>query len=862
MNKVLLITFAAACCRAAGGSYTIVGWNDLGMHCMDGDYSVYAILPPYNTIHAQVIDPSGKLVKSATGITVTYQAVADGSGSINTTSVGKTNFWKFATPIFGAALNVDTGLTGNRMPGAKNQPQPMKFESAQNWFTADGIPITPFDDTGAKNYYSMMRLVARDSAGQELAHTDIVLPVSDEMDCSTCHASGSNPAARPRFGWVNDTLLERDFKLNILRKHDDLQTGNTAFLKGLSANGYNSQGLYPTVVSDGKPILCAACHPTNALGAAGQPGTPALTASMHSYHGDVVDPITNTAMNDATDRGACYRCHPGAETRCLRGVMGNTVAADGTLAIQCQSCHGTMSAVGDSARQGWLNEPNCQNCHTGTAAKNAGQLRYTTAMDSQGKLRVAVDQTFATQDGVPAAGLSLYRFSAGHGGLACEACHGSTHAEYPSSHQNDNLQSTALQGHAGVIAECATCHAVIPTTGTGPHGMHQLGAPWIAQHQGAARNAAACQSCHGADYRGTVLSRAFSGRALNTSIAPAMWSGFQIGCYTCHSGPTNDNRNPNGSPVVTSASISTATGKPVSLGISASDPNTNPLTLWVVNQTANGTVALSGTTATFLPTPGFEGADAFTVAAWDGMTSSNLATVSVKVTATSRPQIASVVNAASSKEGTVAPGEILTIYGTGLGPAGAVGTFVNSAGLVNRSLAGTRVLFDGVAAPVLYTSDGQVNVVAPWTLAGKPSTSIQVESGGIQSAAIKANIAPTAPAVFPGAVVNTPDNSLNPAVAVARGGYLTLYATGGGTTGMPVIDGQFSSGSANLVAPVSAQIGGLDAAVAYAGDAPGLVSGALQINLQVPANTPIGSASPLVVQIGGVAAPTIWIAVK
>ncbi|MCX6626827.1 MAG: hypothetical protein NTW28_04250, partial [Candidatus Solibacter sp.] len=64
--------FAIACCHAAGGAYTLIGWNDLGMHCMDGDYAIYAILPPYNTIHAQLIGPTGKLVKSGAGITVTY----------------------------------------------------------------------------------------------------------------------------------------------------------------------------------------------------------------------------------------------------------------------------------------------------------------------------------------------------------------------------------------------------------------------------------------------------------------------------------------------------------------------------------------------------------------------------------------------------------------------------------------------------------------------------------------------------------------------------------------------------------------------------------------------------------------------
>ncbi|OYW00258.1 MAG: hypothetical protein B7Z61_13535, partial [Acidobacteria bacterium 37-71-11] len=68
---------------------------------MDSDFSVFAILPPYNTIQAQVVDASGNLVTSASGVTVTYQAIADPSGSINTTSVGKDNFWTYAASLFG-----------------------------------------------------------------------------------------------------------------------------------------------------------------------------------------------------------------------------------------------------------------------------------------------------------------------------------------------------------------------------------------------------------------------------------------------------------------------------------------------------------------------------------------------------------------------------------------------------------------------------------------------------------------------------------------------------------------------------------------------------------------------------------------
>src|SRR5512138_2138729 len=89
---------------------TLVGWNNLGMHCMDSDYSVFTVLPPYNTIEAQLI-VGGKLATNGTGYTVTYQALADPTGSINTTSVGKGNFLTY-TPFLYGAVGPDQGLAG------------------------------------------------------------------------------------------------------------------------------------------------------------------------------------------------------------------------------------------------------------------------------------------------------------------------------------------------------------------------------------------------------------------------------------------------------------------------------------------------------------------------------------------------------------------------------------------------------------------------------------------------------------------------------------------------------------------------------------------------------------------------------
>ncbi len=71
---------------------------------------------------------------------MTYEAVADPDGSINTTSIGKTNFWQHVQALFGAALPVDVGLAGNAMPGAGNSPQPMAFDAALSALRGRGHP--------------------------------------------------------------------------------------------------------------------------------------------------------------------------------------------------------------------------------------------------------------------------------------------------------------------------------------------------------------------------------------------------------------------------------------------------------------------------------------------------------------------------------------------------------------------------------------------------------------------------------------------------------------------------------------------------------------------------------------------------
>jgi hypothetical protein len=623
---------------------SVVGWNNLGMHCMDSDFSVFSILPPYNTVNAQVVlvtNGTAHLVTDTNGYTVTYQAVADPDGSINHTSVGKANFWDYSVALFGAALAPDQGLPvpgrSFYMPGTNNTPQNLDPENPSQWFAAYGIPITPYDDSLRKNAYPLMRLIAY-QGNQAVATNDVVLPVSDEMDCRACHGSGRPTAAQPAAGWVWEPDPDRDQRLNVLRRHDEARgSTNAVYLAALATNGYQQAGLFPTVLSAHKAILCARCHRSEALPGSGRPGIPPLTQAVHARHATVHDPDTGVTLDSDANRTACYRCHPGAVTRCLRGAMGKAAAADGTPAMQCQSCHGKMSDVGSGSRTGWLQEPNCQACHTGTALNNAGQIRYTSVFSAPGVMRTnGVAATFATNPNTPGPNLSLYRFSRGHGGLYCSACHGSTHAEFPTTHRNDNLYSLRHQKHVGVLAECTSCHGTSPlAVSSGPHGLHPLGQSWVTDHHDSPN--AQCAACHGINGEGTVLCRAHTARTLTASfdggpLTRQTWRGYQFTCYTCHLGANNSNRTSNQAPTVPNRGATTGIDTPLALGLTASDPD-GPQTpvLRIITQPDNGTVALVGTNATYQPFAAFAGTDTFTYAAFDSQLDSNLGTVTVTV---------------------------------------------------------------------------------------------------------------------------------------------------------------------------------------------------------------------------------------
>lgn len=504
--------------------YTVVAWSELGMHCMDGkDYSVFAVLPPYNTIHAQVIAKGLPPALLSSGITVTYEAVADATGSINTGSASKTNFWTYVQALFKANVAPDIGLTSVGVQSTT--PKPMTYDTALGYWKAEGVPTIPYDDAGRSNAYPMAKIVARDAQNNVIATTTVVLSVSDEMNCSTCHASGSNPAAKPVAGWENASDPAKDVKWNILRLHDENEN-IAAMLPSLEAAGYNYQSSLYATAKAGTPILCALCHQSNALGTTGISPATQLTTAMHSKHGGVVNLATGVTLdNSTTSAGSCYLCHPGANTKCQRGAM---------RSVECFNCHGNLSAVGASTRSGWLDVPACQMCH------NGGQ-RFPTTFSAPGIWRTTSDAQFATDPNVPIQGKNLYRYSTGHGGVYCSGCHGSQHAEYPTTLANDNAAPIALQGFAAKLNDCTVCHNSVPTTvNNGPHGLHTVGQNWVQSHGSFAEsNRTQCQPCHGTDYRGTVLSKTPAARSFTIEGGSKTFAaGTSIGCYDCHNGPS------------------------------------------------------------------------------------------------------------------------------------------------------------------------------------------------------------------------------------------------------------------------------------------------------------------------------------
>jgi uncharacterized protein (TIGR03437 family) len=220
----------------------------------------------------------------------------------------------------------------------------------------------------------------------------------------------------------------------------------------------------------------------------------------------------------------------------------------------------------------------------------------------------------------------------------------------------------------------------------------------------------------------------------------------------------------------------------------------------------------------------------------------------------------SAVSAASLSPGPVAPGEIIVIFGAGLGPESGVAGALDSTGVLANLLSGAEVRFDGVPAPVFYAQFGQINVQVPYSVAGNASTHVQALYQGTPSGSLDLAVVAAAPALFP-VVVNPdgfPNSQTDPA---ALGSILTFYATGEGLTNGPNVSGQAAVAPyPSPLLPVTLTVAGFPAQILYAGSAPGAV-GLLQVNARIPAGfIPTGPVAAELA-VGSAVAPdlTIWL---
>ncbi len=229
-----------------------------------------------------------------------------------------------------------------------------------------------------------------------------------------------------------------------------------------------------------------------------------------------------------------------------------------------------------------------------------------------------------------------------------------------------------------------------------------------------------------------------------------------------------------------------------------------------------------------------------------------------------------VANAASNLPGPIAPGEIVTIYGSGLGPAQPAQYQSGSGAAAGTQLGGVSVLFNGIFAPVLYASATQVTAVVPYGVSGQ-SVPVVASYQSLITLSTSAPLAASAPALFTAdssglgqAVAANQDGSSNGALRPAPAGNpITLYATGEGQTSPAGVDGKpVTAPQPRPVLPVSVTIGGLPATLQSAVEVAGSV-GVMQVTVVVPGGVQPGSAVPVVLQVGSASSPPgVTIAVR
>jgi uncharacterized protein (TIGR03437 family) len=304
----------------------------------------------------------------------------------------------------------------------------------------------------------------------------------------------------------------------------------------------------------------------------------------------------------------------------------------------------------------------------------------------------------------------------------------------------------------------------------------------------------------------------------------------------------------------------TSQGGALPVTVAAASPGTNAG--WLSVTPTSGSTFASGTplplSVSISPT-GFNAAGTYTGTVTITPTN-GVSPITVNVTLTVSgvpiPQLVTISNSASGAFGSISPGELITIKGSGIGPTTAVNFSVGAGNTVANTLGGVQVMFDGIAGTPTYVSATQVNVIVPYEIAGRTNTNVTLSYGGGTSASIPEAVASQAPGIYTfsatgsgqaaalnqngtlngpaaGLIINGQSVATTPA---AQGSILALYMTGGGQTSPLSTTGTVTPTGTLYKIPgsVTATVNGVPATVVFAGAAPALVTGVIQVNLQLP----------------------------
>ena len=401
----------------------VLATNDLGMHCACPGTEYFMLLPPFNTIRAQVIErgKEPKILGAADGITVEYKMVENTDESLKNDPYYATWIKNMPKYGFGPAVRADgkvQGLTGATLAGQLEPQQEGWWEivgipaypDASNSTAADKIMTDPLGGPN-RNPYLTAEIKVKDAAsGQLLTETKAVVPVAFGGCCS-CHLQltkdeGLEPTPANSFALMG-SLHERDSGINFAT---------------LDPDGDGQPG----------PIRCSACHLDPAMGEATPPGYPGLPTSqftfsnvLHRWHAENEE----VRKYDPDIARNCYACHPGNNVGCFRDFHAEK-------GLWCTDCHGDLHqrAAEGQVDQPWsrVTLPKCADCH-GDMGEGGGNLNVFGGefLNSRGH----VDQK-----------------------VLCSSCHGSPHALYPSPQAKDNYQPISLQGSDSAIGRCDVCH--------------------------------------------------------------------------------------------------------------------------------------------------------------------------------------------------------------------------------------------------------------------------------------------------------------------------------------------------------------------------------------------------------------------